>query len=74
MNNQPQSSRIVISPHPLGEGYIVTSYAERVSAIPAETMEKARKLARQLAATANGGYRIIEETRLNWPLYVPEEA
>ena len=69
----PTPARIVISPHPLGTGYTVTTYAgSRPSAIPAETIEQARRQARQLAATARGGYRIIEETRLSWPLYISE--
>ena len=73
--SEPTPARIVISPHPFGSGFTVTTRREgRESAIPAETIEKAREYARQLAATARGGYRIIEETRLSWPLYVPEEA
>ena len=69
----PTPARIVISPHPLGTGYTVTTRRDgRESAIPAETIEKARTYARQLAATARGGYRIIEETRLSWPLYISE--
>src|SRR3990167_5048182 len=72
--SEPAASRIVITPHPLGTGYTVTTFTgERPSVIPAETLERARTFARDLAATARGGYRIIEETRLSWPLYVPEE-
>ena len=72
--SEPTVSRIVISPHTLGTGYLVTTYSARPSAIPAETIEQARRQARQLAATAKSGYRIIEETRRLGPLYVPEEA
>lgn len=67
----PTPARIVISPHPLGSGYTVTTYANgRPSVIPAGDIEQARRQAKQLAATAGTGYRIIEETRLTWPLYV----
>lgn len=72
---EAQPARIVITPHPLGSGYTVTTRAGgRTSAIPADTIQQARTFAQQLAATARGGFRIIEETRLSWPIYVPEEA
>lgn len=67
---EPTPTRIVISPHPLRSGYTVTSYAGQVSVIPAEDIERARVFAQQLAGTCNGGYRIIEETRLVYPLWV----
>lgn len=68
----PQPVRIVISP--VRKGYTVTSYeGERQSVIAAETLEQARRYAQQLAATANGAYQIIEETRLMWPLYLPDQ-
>lgn len=66
----PTPTRIIISPHPLPGGFVITSYSERTSVITAETLERARAYAQQLAATAGSGYSIIEETRLMWPLYV----
>ena len=75
LKSERPASRFLITPHPLGAGFTVTTYAgSRPSVIPAETLESARAYARQLAATAKCGYRIIEETRRLGPLYVPEEA